>query len=156
MGLAKKEKFNFQNKKGFSLPELMIVIAIIGIMSGVALVSLSGSKEKKEVETAAREVEAAIRETQNGALTGKGVGASPGCYFNFFYDKAAGTFGTDGGCMNVTYKLNNGVAFSGSGSFGFSIPFGDTLGGEIKLEKGATCYMVKASPSGRVENYPCP
>lgn len=49
--------------------ELMIVIAIIGIMTSIILIY--PSKADKEVEGAAREIAAMIRESQNNALTGK-------------------------------------------------------------------------------------
>lgn len=51
--------------------ELMIVIAVIGIMTGVAFVSLGGSKAVKQVEVSARQLAAAIRQAQNYALSGR-------------------------------------------------------------------------------------
>ncbi|MEI7890338.1 MAG: prepilin-type N-terminal cleavage/methylation domain-containing protein [bacterium] len=46
--LKKKNKI----KKGFTLVELLIVIAIIGILSGVVTVSLSGGKDKANTAAA--------------------------------------------------------------------------------------------------------
>ena len=56
-------------KNGFTLIEIMVAMAIVGIMSAMVLTSLSSGKERKVVEGEARRVAAAIREIQNYALT---------------------------------------------------------------------------------------
>lgn len=60
-----------QNKKGFSFLEVIIVVAIIVIMTMVMFVISFKDRSKKELEAVGREVAAAIRETQNNALTGR-------------------------------------------------------------------------------------
>lgn len=56
---------------GFSLPELLVVMAIVSVMSGVLFVSVSKSTGKKEVENAAQQIATQIRALQNESLTGK-------------------------------------------------------------------------------------
>lgn len=58
-------------KKGFSFLEMIIIIAIIGIMTSVMLVISLKERTGKELEAVGREVTSAIREAQNNALTGK-------------------------------------------------------------------------------------
>ncbi len=43
-----KNKIMFQNKKGFTLIELMVVIAIIAILATVVLVALQGARDAAE------------------------------------------------------------------------------------------------------------
>lgn len=62
---------NVKNKKGFSLLEMMIVVSIIITMTMTMFVISFKDRDKKELETIGRSVAAAIRETQNNALTGK-------------------------------------------------------------------------------------
>jgi type II secretory pathway pseudopilin PulG len=144
------------NKKAFSLVELMVIIGIIGIMSSVVIVSLQRGKVEKELETAAREVSAAIREAQNNALTGKSASSSdPICtqYDFTYYANANYSVGTVGGlgCPLVGYTLKNGVTFASSGSFSFSIPFGNiSSGASIQLTKNSSSYYVCVSTGGAV------
>ncbi|NTW29659.1 MAG: type II secretion system protein [Candidatus Moranbacteria bacterium] len=60
-------------RRGFTLVEVIITTAIIGIVSAVSIVSMSGLKVKREVEGNARIVAAVIREAQNNAITGKNI-----------------------------------------------------------------------------------
>ncbi len=58
---------------GFSMTELLIVMAIIIIMTGVLLVGQSSNKSDTDVESATRQVAAQIRALQNEALNGKKI-----------------------------------------------------------------------------------
>lgn len=151
-----------QNKKGFSFLELIIVVAIIGIMTVAAFVSLYGAKESKSVEIAAREVAAAIREAQNNALTGKIVnsGEYP-CQFSFVSSPSSAYqieygyhTGSECGVITYAYNLQNGAVFSGSVTISFGVPHA-TVGLEadptkIEVTKGTSTYSVCVYSSGRV------
>jgi prepilin-type N-terminal cleavage/methylation domain-containing protein len=60
-----------KNQKGFTLAELMIVVAIIGIMTSVSLLMFNKNRSQKEVETGARLLSATISQAYNNAITGK-------------------------------------------------------------------------------------
>ncbi len=76
-----------QNKKGFSLLEMIIIVAIIVIMTMVMFVISFKDRSTKELEAVGREVAAAIRETQNNALTGRQRGEDQlPCSFAFVTD----------------------------------------------------------------------
>ncbi len=84
-------------KKGFTFIEIMIVVTIIGIMTSVVLVYVSGDKSSRAVEVAARQVAAAIREAQNNALSGKQIDTvNIACGHGFYFDS---------GVNNNKYKL---------------------------------------------------
>lgn len=60
-----------RRRKGTTLIELMVVVAIIGIMTAVVFVSLSRSRTHNEVAQAMRAFASDVREAQNAALTGR-------------------------------------------------------------------------------------
>lgn len=81
MHTKKRKKIIVKKHKvsaGVTFVELMVVIAIIGIMTAVTVVSLQSSRDKKAVEVAGKQVVASIREAQNNALTGKNGNCSGG------------------------------------------------------------------------------
>lgn len=135
---------------GFTLIELMIVVAIVGIMTVVTMVSLSGGREAKEVEGEARKFAATVRELQNYSLTGRKINASdpPTCMFGIdpitqndsiylpFYQHRhinssscsdiSATRPTQQ-AMNIV-NLQNGVTFASDRDlFGFSVPRGELV-----------------------------
>jgi len=70
--------------------ELIIVMAIMGIMAGAGFVSLQSSKSDSRLKSAQREVSAAIKLAQSYALQGKthslgGVDTTP-CGYGFRFD----------------------------------------------------------------------
>lgn len=107
--------------------ELMIVIAVIGIMTGVAFVSLGGSKAAKQVEVSARQLAAAIRQAQNYALSGRQDLASAakkvcgyGVYFvneatqyKIFYNYTTSGSNCDtANLTNINYDTNDPQTYS--------------------------------------------
>jgi len=140
--------------KAFTLIELMIVVAIIGIMSSVVIISMQNGKIEKELETAAREVAATIREAQNNALTGKNASSTnPICsQYNFAYTNGSSNYSVNcSGNYSNNYTLKNGVTFASGGNFNFSIPFGGVAANGIKITKNSICYCVAVNSSGSVE-----
>lgn len=78
-------------KKGVTLIEMVIAIAIIGIMATATVFSLNENKNAKQAEVAAREVAASIRQVQNSALNGKQDGGNPLrkiCGYGFYFANA--------------------------------------------------------------------
>lgn len=168
-------------RKAFSLIEVLIVIAIIGIISSVIFVSMQNSKTEKELETAAREVAATIREAQNNALTGKVIDDSRfPCKFGIYktanseYKLAYYYHTNNNDCSNpsfqdvATYMLKNGVAFNGSFSLiYYSVPQAEFAAPDVRsviLNKGGKYISICAYPSGKIEEsvvrneatYSCP
>jgi len=124
----KKLKFLYATRRGVTLSELLVAMAIASILASISLVYSGNQREIKALETAAREVSAAIREAQNYALTGKNAG--PGCNsYTFSYTNS--NYSVNNNCnINYTYTLKNGVTFSNStlDSIHFSVPHGTVSG----------------------------
>ncbi|MDO8529623.1 MAG: type II secretion system protein [bacterium] len=157
-----------KNRKGSTLIELLVVVAIISIMTAVTIVSLQGGKTEKELEIAAREMVADIREAQNNALTGKN--ASSTCIeYHFLYTNKGKVYYTGGWpCPNIVrniyidkkimIKVPNPI---GPFGFSFSIPFG-TIGNfqpplsgpsdvySVELTKNSKSYFICVTQAGSV------
>ncbi|NCQ06665.1 MAG: prepilin-type N-terminal cleavage/methylation domain-containing protein, partial [Candidatus Moranbacteria bacterium] len=61
----------FQKNTGVTLIELIVVMAILGIMASITTISFGSSRDKRAVETNARQFAAVVRLAQNYALSGK-------------------------------------------------------------------------------------
>ncbi|MDX9855383.1 MAG: type II secretion system protein [Parcubacteria group bacterium] len=160
-------KIKIKTKKGFTLLEVMAVMGIVAVMTAVALSAIVNSRNQTELESAANEVMAAIRETQNYALTGKKDESdnvctqytfSPGTPTNNSYTILGGPIQT---CSNfsVTQKLSGGVTFNGSSSISFSTPHADVTpigGATIVLIKGSNDYCVFVNNAGLITKGQCP
>lgn len=160
----------------------MISMTVLSIMATVTIVSMGGSKTKQEVEGAARELAAAIRETQNYALTGKNIGAAGDvpCQFRVNVDIGtsvsdftvqqirfvSGTCDTNSGAP-MAYSLSNGVQFSANAHVRFDVPRGEpknSAGTEIgtsgvthvdfSFAKNGSTAHVCVYPLGRIEEKP--
>lgn len=147
-------------RQGFSLIELVIVMAIISIMTAVGLVSLQSNKVTIQLEAAGREVAAAIREAQNNALNGKNASSTGTIckeyYFNYTVNSTSYSVTCTGGSYPVSYNLKTPITFSTGGSINFSIPSGNvSAAANIKLTKGGSnCYYVRINQSGSISEQP--
>lgn len=164
-------------KNGFTLIEVLVVMAIIGIMSAVVFASLSAGKEKKIVEGEARKVASAIREVQNYALTGKQIIGQVPCKFGVVQFttgdnqiSVSESHRTGASCSlgasaptfipGMTITLSNGVTFANDLNFEFYFvvprgeldPNGNTTPINIQLNKGSTTYSVCVYSGGQVKD----
>jgi prepilin-type N-terminal cleavage/methylation domain-containing protein len=167
------------NKQGFSLMELIIVIAIMGIMMSIGLYSLTGSRSQTQLETEAQKVISVIREAQNNALTGKtpqtgtypcafGVDLAPGgrggeyvmkYYFKNAITGVCGAYPSYPSSVDIaSYDLLSGVTID-SEIVVFSVPFGVVVSGSqqpISLSKeGVDDFNFCVCSSGKIEEGVC-
>lgn len=122
---------------GFTLIEMVIVLAIVGILTSMLAVSFGNGRTQREVETNAREFASVLKEAQNYALTGKQVGSGVTCQFSMTWSGStyslqaiarSGSSCAGGATSIATYSLKQGVSFQGSGSVSFALPWA-TIGG---------------------------
>jgi prepilin-type N-terminal cleavage/methylation domain-containing protein len=93
-------------RRGFSMLELLIVLAIMVLMTGVVFVNRNSSKAAADVEMVARQVAAQIRALQNESLSGKQIGTN---YVSRYY--LGITNGTS--TYTVSYKDSAGIDIVG-------------------------------------------
>lgn len=136
---------NKKTKSGFSLVELMVVLAIVLIMTGIFLANQNGNKDQENVETAARQVAAQIRQLQNEALSGKQIGGVLVCGFRFDIVSGALVFSTS------YYSYSDCAAGTGAAQIGASTQFNlnskGLLGGTAKANSSNSFYF-KAPRAG--------
>ena len=65
--------FHCKSRSGFTLPELMISVLIVGLIATAASVDLRASQYNDELRTATRVLAADLRSLQSQALTGRNV-----------------------------------------------------------------------------------
>lgn len=156
--------FFSKKQKGVTLAELIVVVGIISIMTGVVFVSMQGSRTESEVRAAAREVAAAVRSVQNDAISGKKIKSSE-CSsatkkYEFYYGTnttlslTAGQYKIEGCNAQDAVTLEKGVEFSSTGTsnkVGFAPVTGSTAGASIVVEKGSVRYSICISSVGNIE-----
>lgn len=164
-----------KKKKGFTLVEILVVMAMSATMIAVTIVSLSDARSKKAVEGEGRKFAAVVREMQNYALTGKQfesgrVTCGAGIFSIENEDEsyiASYIYRTGTSCADAPtianlspVPLSNGVQFSSDvSSFYFRVPRGDVVDSSrvaiatprlIVLQKSTAYYSICVYPSGAV------
>lgn len=165
--------FPMRSVRGFSLVELMTVIAFISIMMAITFVSFSGKRDETALKTSAREVAAVVRTAQNNALAGvKERGNDSGLCWHIARARIADSYEIfvrhlksnkpDGDCSQSSdtsesslgiYSLSSGVTFSSRWSVSFGVPRGDMLeltDQKIVLQKNGKYSAVCVLTSGVV------
>ncbi|MBI2439215.1 MAG: prepilin-type N-terminal cleavage/methylation domain-containing protein [Candidatus Moranbacteria bacterium] len=170
-----------KTKKGVTMVEIMIVVAIISIVTTISISLLGNGRTLRELETNAREFAGVVREAQNYALTGKAVTGSgiPAtavpCFYVLSWSGSTYTLthvyknsvsvpcdiGGPSASVGV-YTLKNGVTFNSASSFYFSLPHAKLSfnSGSVAapLGKGGfshtVCVYATDSASVLVNDYP--
>lgn len=147
------------NVRGFTLIEVLIVVAIIGIVSAMILVTFSGQRQTRNTERAAREVMAALREAQNYALSGRaGVISENNTYYGVTFTVGAAYSVVSSSGTIASYSLKNGIVASAASSVRFMLPRGEVyIGGaalsgshRITLVNGASSRYICVYSTGRI------
>lgn len=154
-----------KNLSGFTLIEMMIVIAIVGIMTAIVMTSLNTGRTRKALETSAHEFAGAVREAQNYSLSGRQISGNDVCAFSLkWVDDSTYSLGytVSGSCGAVptailSYSLKNAVTLGSFNTISFSIPFGaisysGSASGplQVSFTKSSIVYYVCVYPDGKV------
>jgi type II secretion system protein H len=136
-------------RKAFTLPELMLVLALIGILTGLALPHLSGAMDRTEVVGAANRLIAAHRRARIMAIT-------RGQVLVLSIDSTRLTISSHGGTDSLWSDIGPAsarVELAGPARrFTFS-PEGFTMGlsnATLRLSRGSTTRTLVISRLGRV------
>ncbi|MCW1888555.1 MAG: type II secretion system GspH family protein [Candidatus Moranbacteria bacterium] len=158
-----------QKRTGFTLIEILVVVAIISIMAGVILANVNSGRNEEAVDAATRTLVNTVRELQQYALTGKQFSNNTDpCLYQIAWTNGASTYTTTyyykdagGSCSQslgiATFTLPGGVLFSGTGSFGFTLPYGKPNFGTASValpvtKAGSVSGVVCAYKDGLIKN----
>jgi len=136
-----------ENKRGFTLLEMLLVLFLISLIVGISVVALTRSLPSQKVDSAAREIMAIFRQARSEAITG-------GKWQILNVDIEEKTFGIEGGNAprripaEVSLKIIDPVAGEvnrGGYRFVFS-PSGVVDGGTIVLSAGKKVVTLETDP----------
>ncbi len=158
-----------KNKKylrGYTLVEMVVVIAIVGVVSTFLVASFVGSQATWALDASSRELTAILRQAENSAATGRYIDASkvPCLYgvdkastnqYVLYYKYRTGTDCTSVSArVNImTYTLRGGATFQSFASpIEYSLPRGDLNGNTVitLADAPAASLNVCISQSGMV------
>ncbi|MDP1845418.1 MAG: prepilin-type N-terminal cleavage/methylation domain-containing protein [Candidatus Moranbacteria bacterium] len=163
--MIQNSKLKIKNSsRGFTLIEIIIAIAIVGIVSGIAVVNF-GKNDDKDVRMERERLTSFLRDVQNKALTGEIVaGVSGVCGFGVHYVSSSKiqayytTHGTDckisgsktyGTDLQDVFNVRNGVTVNSSFSdVFFLIPNGEVYDNGTPMATPVTLTLTKNTSIG--------
>ncbi|MFZ2300030.1 MAG: prepilin-type N-terminal cleavage/methylation domain-containing protein [Candidatus Moraniibacteriota bacterium] len=157
-------QYTKNNPRAFTLIEVMVVIAIISILTGVVIASLGKGRVQRELETNAREFASVVREAQNYALTGKQIAGNTACAFYVRWSASAYAleYTYKNGSENCTatptpiatrtHTLKYGVTFANQGIVAFALPWANTSAQQVNFQKLTSRHSVCVSDAGKISD----
>ena len=141
--------------RGFTLLEAVITIAIIGILSGIGIVSLTSSRNQAKLKSAQTEVAATIKLAQSYALQGKNCdGNMPSSYKFHIRNNKDYSIRCNDSIDVENYSLSGGVTLAPVGGFiSFDVPNANTnipLGTSINFQSGSAIGTISINSHGGV------
>lgn len=164
-----------QKTRGFSLVELLITVALISIMSAMAMPLMSGARRRSQVFAAQRDVASQIRTARLSAVTGnKVMQVRFGCPTTTTYRviEITGNTTIDNDATRCSYPwpdfntalpnldgpivhLPEGVSFGTTQNVSISTrglitPLSGSSPATIQVTDGSSTFSVTASAAGRI------
>lgn len=151
-------KHAFFSRRGYTLIELIVVIAIVGLMVGASIAGFNTLNQRQTVGNGGRELTSVMRIAQQRALAGT---KPAGCTQLTGY-RVNGTINTSdytlsAVCTNTTvvissYKLPSGVTFVTTIATLFTVQTGGAGGsiGDIAVRSTAFTYTLTVSSAGDI------
>lgn len=119
--------------KGFTLVELMIVVGILAIVSGIMIPSFSTYTRNQTLKQAQENLKSDLRSAQNKALTGTGsdtlINGNPVLYWAIYFTDATGSDTTYRFYLTTSGSCTAGVELQQTVNFPASISIKSTLRG---------------------------
>gem|GEM_PF-547287 len=145
-GISPADRHMWRSSPGFTLLEMVCVLAIIGLIIGIALPALSRGLHRVSVEAAANRIAARLKETRSVAI-------ETGRPSSMIFDKTSRQLIGPGGRppIVVAQDLDWRVTLSGSCRFQAGTaeliyyPDGRSCGGDIYLSGGNVTYKVSVN-----------
>lgn len=139
-----RQRFSSRLKSGFSLLEIMVALAVMGIVAAIALPSWSRLLPSYRLNGAARQIQSELHHIRMRA-------AAENISFQLTYLDGASAYTIQKDLKTVVDKpLPEGVVISKAGTISFS-PRGTAAGNRVRLRASdGLCRQVVASATGRV------
>ncbi len=133
------------NSRGFSLAELIVVAAIIGILATIGVSAFLSARQSAEFDSVSDGIVSVLEKARADALSGKG-GTNFGVKFaSSTYTAFIGNSYNAGDSTNVAYQVSNGFTLSTTlGGAGNVVVFNRLTGTPIAT---STITITRTSPA---------
>lgn len=151
-------------RSGYTLIELIVVIAIMGLLVGASIAGFNTLNQRQTVLSAGREVLSIMRTAQQRAISGQKP--TSGTCDQLLGYSVKGTVNSDTYTLNTvclnsdvpstaimqSYKMANGVIFVSTFTTQFNVQTGGAGGsiGDVQLKNSVHTYTINISSAGDI------
>jgi prepilin-type N-terminal cleavage/methylation domain-containing protein len=150
MSLLKQKFLKYPKNLGFTLIELIVVIALFAVLATLIMVNYAGTRGARNLKIAENQMVTNIRKTQSYVLSARNINGSPAKFYAVKFDLNASSY--------VIQSVDTNYAFNATLET-ISLPQGITISSIVDTNSGGTAssrstvQLAYATPYAKLYTY---